>query len=280
MDTDIASNGDLLSGAHSALMQAVKNGTGVTLTGVALSMEGGAASVTIVRDEERQPLAVEMTADLVNEWATHMVVRLIEAKPKFEPTGGTAGGWGNPVLAQNLGIIPSGGKHPYWRGLASNDLWLARGAARAARREAAIKENGGYQLDAALIKDSDISTSGVKDIKDLCKQVFPSARKAASALNRAVYGPEWHEEDKAARKEAAKSVIVNARTGEAAVAPKATEPKAAAATPSVPANVTKAALINRAMMLGVPVKQSWTKAAISEAIEGQMSALREAGIIN
>jgi hypothetical protein len=270
-------------------MQAVKSGKAVTLSGVALTMEGGTPSASIIRDEQGgQPVAVAHTAKEVNSWADDMIHRLMDEKATYEPTGGREGGWGNPVLAENLAIILPRGKNPVWRALVSSDLWAQKSARSAATKAARIKETGGFRVDATLLEASDIDTkaSGVdkQAIKALNgkKAIFPSARKAASALNRALFGPDWHTEDKDARKGAAKAVMVNARTGEAAIAPVRTEAQVetAAVASSVPATVTKAALIERASMIGVEAKASWTKAKIIGAIDEKMQALRDAGILD
>jgi hypothetical protein len=288
MANDTVSNTDLLVGAHAPLMQAVKSGKAVTLSGVALTMEGGTPSASIIRDDDSQPVAVAHTAKEVTEWATSMVERLIEEKTRYDPTGGKDGEWGLPVLAENLSIIPSSGSRHMWRGMVADDLWAQKSARRATVKATRIKETGGFRIDATLLEASDIDTkaSGVdkQAIKALNgkKAIFPSARKAASALNRAVYGPKWHTENKDARKGAAKAVMVNARTGEAAIAPARTEAQVetAAVASSVPATVTKAALIERASMIGVEAKASWTKAKIIGAIDEKMQALRDAGILD
>ena len=284
-ENSIPSNTDLLIGAHSALMQAVKNGKAVTLSGVALTMEGGAPSASIVRDDDRLPVSVAHTAKEVNAWAVAMIHRLMDERKTYEPTGGREGGWGNPVLAENLAIIPPRGKNPVWRAIVSGDLWAAKSARKATAKAARIKENGGYKIDAALLEASDIDTEadGVDKgaVKAALKNTYPSARKAASALNRAVYGPDWHIEEKAQRKTDARAVLVNARSGELVIQPvrtEAAEVETAAVASSVPANVTKAALIERAGMIGVEAKASWTKAKISAAIDEKMQALRDAGV--
>ena len=278
----IPSNADLLAGAHAPLMLAVKNGKAATLVGVALSMEGGVPSASITRDDDRQPVSVSHTAAAVSEWATSMVFRLIDERKTYEPTGGDEGGWGNPVLAENLSIIPKGGKNPVWRGIVGNDLWAQRSERRAAARTARIAENGGFKVDVTAFDESDIDQAHAdkKALKQLLKTTYPSARKAAAAINRVCYGDDWHETDKAQRKTDARAVLVNARSGEMVVKPSAdTTTEVAAATPATPANITKAALITRAEMLGVDVKKSWTKAQVSEAIELQMQALRDNGLI-
>ena len=149
-EIQIPSNADLLVGAHAPLMQAVKNGTAVTLAGVALTMEGGTPSASIVRDDDRLPVSVAHTAKEVNSWADAMIHRLIDEKPKYDPTGGKEGGWGNPVLAENLAIIPSGGSRAMWRGRIADDLWAQKSARKATARKARIAETGGYKIDAAL----------------------------------------------------------------------------------------------------------------------------------
>lgn len=278
-DTKQASmtNTDLVRGAHEPLMTAVKGEKGCTLTGVSLVMEGGKPTIRTARDENGNGVAVKHTKAEVKTWANAMVNRLIAERKSYEPTGGTEGGWGAAVLAENLSITLVKNGNPCWQGIVGSDLREQRIAASKARAAARVAETGGFRIHMDTVDSGDFidaSDMSAEDRKSLEGSVFPSPRKAAARLNRLVYGENWHATEKSDRKKMGRMCVVNAASGEFVVERKDTD----ATTPEPVAEAAPVATIAtlRAQAKALGLKANGSKADLSERIQ---TRLQELGLI-
>ena len=276
-DTDTRSNTDLLRGAHADLIESIRDETDLTLEGVRLETVDGTPTASIVRVASI-PQSVDHAAADVQAWSEDMVDRLADERKTYEPQAGST----PAVLVLNMSITLKQNGNPAWVGMVGSDLFNRKRVARAERTASRIAETGGFRVNGASVADDDVGDDSItvitkgSDWAALTKRIFPSARKAAAALARYTFGPEWFAEDKNQRKAWARDHIISAR--EDAVE-QVSEPDTVATPSSTPATVTKAALLERASMLGLSIPKSRTKAQVQEALDGHIAGLREAGVL-
>jgi hypothetical protein len=254
---------------------ALRDETDLTLEGVRLEMVDGTPTASIVR-ESSIPQSVDHTAADVQAWAEDMVDRLADERKTYEPQAGTS----PAVLVLNMGITLKQNGNPAWVGMVGSDLFNRKREARRIRTAARIAETGGFRVNGASVEaDGNITvvTKG-NDWKGLIKRIFPSARKAAAALARYTFGPEWFVEDKNQRKAWARDHIIGATAVEQASKP-VSEPEPVAAPSSTLADMTKAAIVKRAAQVGLTLNMGSVKDDLIRDLDAHLSGLREAGII-